>query len=441
MKAQAHALLVLIFMTAPCLFTAHAQVYNQTAQSAEYVRTMNRNAATDAADIVVYNPAGLADLSEGCHLNVANQVWFRRPSHTFDDPLAKKGRMRAEQDGTDWLIPNMHAVYRRSDWAVFVSAYIPGGAASVDYPRGSFSTRAMGAQTIGPGGPLELIYGDIKDEFLEATSLYVAISAGGAMRVTPGVSLAAGVRTISVENEMKAGLTLTQGLFGPLTQDVALRVHAKEKGRGWGIVAGIQAKPSDRLTLAAHYESPVRLQLTTSVLSDDNASKEAGLFTDGAKSPRDLPAMVGLGASYRVLDNVRCELNLNYWFQKEADWGKAADTRDIADMAGDSYSVGAAVAYSMMPGLELSTGFLYTWYAFEDMDGFYNNSLGAIEVFYENDIMAGLGFAYEIRKGLRLNCGVGVIVYKDASVTTPQGAVKMANDSSSAIALGMDWSF
>ncbi|HPC47849.1 MAG TPA: hypothetical protein PLW83_07370, partial [Deltaproteobacteria bacterium] len=140
---------------------ARAQVYNQTCQSAEYARTLNRNAAADATDIVVYNPASLVDLSEGFHINLSNQTWFRRPSHSFDDPLGK-GRLSFEQEATDWVVPNVHTAYRRSDWAVFASAYIPGGGASVKYPDGSYSTRSLGAGVIGPGGPLELLYADIR---------------------------------------------------------------------------------------------------------------------------------------------------------------------------------------------------------------------------------------------------------------------------------------
>ncbi|HPE45914.1 MAG TPA: hypothetical protein PK380_08595, partial [Deltaproteobacteria bacterium] len=69
----------LLFMST----TGTAQIYNQTCQSAEYARMVNRNAANDAADIIVYNPAGLVDLPDGFHLNVSNQIWFNRPSHTF----------------------------------------------------------------------------------------------------------------------------------------------------------------------------------------------------------------------------------------------------------------------------------------------------------------------------------------------------------------------
>ncbi|UCF55710.1 MAG: long-chain fatty acid transport protein, partial [Deltaproteobacteria bacterium] len=33
--------------------------------SAEYIRTLNRNAATDSADAVVYNPAGVMKMEDG----------------------------------------------------------------------------------------------------------------------------------------------------------------------------------------------------------------------------------------------------------------------------------------------------------------------------------------------------------------------------------------
>ena len=420
--------------------TGSAQIYNQTCQSAEYARTVNRNAATDATDIIVYNPAGLVDLSEGFHLNVSNQIWFRRPSHTFDDPLGT-GRITHEQEGTDWFVPNLHAAYAKGDWSVFGAVYIPGGGASVDYPDGSYTTRALGAGIIGQDGPLEIVYNDIKDEYLKGSSLYLAMSLGAACRVTETVSLACGIRTISVTNEIEGGLTLTDGLLGPLTQDVPLRVDVKEAGRGWGIVLGLQAKPSADLNLAVHYESPVRLDLKTDIRSGDNISEDAGLFVDGQESPRDFPAMIGLGASYRFTPRLRGEVDFNYWFQEAADWGTTAEGQDNSSLAGDSWSVGVAGAYMLTTRLEVSGGLLYTWYEFPDFDGYYNNNLGAIEVYYADDLMVGLGFGYEVVSGCRVNFGTGYIIYRDGTVRTATGDVDIENTSSTALALGVDYSF
>ncbi|MBW1744497.1 MAG: hypothetical protein JRJ47_13875, partial [Deltaproteobacteria bacterium] len=38
--------------------------------SAEYIRTLNRNAATDSADATVYNPAGVVRMEDGLYGNL-----------------------------------------------------------------------------------------------------------------------------------------------------------------------------------------------------------------------------------------------------------------------------------------------------------------------------------------------------------------------------------
>jgi len=45
--------------------------------SAEYIRTLNRNAATDSADGVVYNPAGVVKMPDGFWLNLSGQYAFK----------------------------------------------------------------------------------------------------------------------------------------------------------------------------------------------------------------------------------------------------------------------------------------------------------------------------------------------------------------------------
>lgn len=417
-----------------------AQIYNQTCQSAEYARMVNRNAATDAADITVYNPAGLVDLAPGFHLNISNQIWVRRPSHTFTDPLGT-GRLRFENEGVDWFIPSLHAVYSTSRWSVFGAVYIPGGGAAVDYPDGSYSTRALGAAVIGEDGPAYIAYKDITNERLKGSSRYVAASVGGAYRVSEQVSLALGVRTISVYNTIQAGVTLTRGWLGPLTPDIPLIVSIEERGQGTGGVFGIQITPVDRVNIALHVESPVRLNLETRIRSKDTISKDAGLFRDGQKLRRDFPGMLGLGASFQITDKIRGEVNVNYWFQKAVDWGETHEGEDISDLAGDSWSVGLAGACEVLPRLELSLGMLYTVYDWGDKDAYYNANLGAIEVFYADDLMVGFGFGYALHPRVKVNLGTGIILYRDETIQTPVGAVKVENTSSTAIVAGMNCSF
>jgi hypothetical protein len=46
-------------------------------QSARYAMTFSRNAATDAADIVAYNPAGTALLPQGLSIDISNQTLIK----------------------------------------------------------------------------------------------------------------------------------------------------------------------------------------------------------------------------------------------------------------------------------------------------------------------------------------------------------------------------
>jgi long-subunit fatty acid transport protein len=84
---------------------------------------------------------------------------------------------------------------------------------------------------------------------------------------------------------------------------------------------------------------------------------------------------------------------------------------------------------------------LYTRYDWGDLDAYYNANLGAIEVFYSDDVMFGLGFGYELLTGLKLNVGSGYIIYEDETVHTATGNVNIENTSSWAIAFGIDYSF
>jgi len=71
----------LIVSSASSLFAGGIE--NKHNWSAEYVRTLNRNAATDSADAVVYNPAGVMKMEDGFYLNLTGQYVLKDYSNTF----------------------------------------------------------------------------------------------------------------------------------------------------------------------------------------------------------------------------------------------------------------------------------------------------------------------------------------------------------------------
>ena len=59
---------------APSLWAG--SIINKTNLSADFIRTLNRNAATDMADAAVYNPAGTAMMKDGLYLKAdAIYLW------------------------------------------------------------------------------------------------------------------------------------------------------------------------------------------------------------------------------------------------------------------------------------------------------------------------------------------------------------------------------
>ncbi len=57
---------------------------NKTNWSAEYIRTLNRNAATDYADIAAYNPAGTVKLQDGFIINGSAQYLGKDYTNIID---------------------------------------------------------------------------------------------------------------------------------------------------------------------------------------------------------------------------------------------------------------------------------------------------------------------------------------------------------------------
>ncbi|MCX6583864.1 MAG: hypothetical protein NT166_27120 [Candidatus Aminicenantes bacterium] len=395
---------VLLFTGSTVLF---GQIDNLTNMSAEWIRLSNRNAALDAVDIVVYNPAGLIKLADGFHFNISNQTLIRKPEHGFDLGMGKE---TYSQDGIDPFIPNFYAAYKKDRWALFGGIYLPAGGAVVDYPHGSINTKLLGYSVIPQFGGL---YDHFKNDFLKATSLYLTFTAGGAYAISDFISIAGGLRYIDVKNTTKLGLTAADS--SGVIPGAALDLNAKMTGSGIGGIIGVDIFPLKGLNIGIRYETKVKLELTADIITD---SFEGMLISQGDKSRRDLPAMLGVGVSYDITDNLRAEADFNYFFQKQADWGTLITPLgelEYAKMAGDCYSMGACLAYRVNPKFQVSTGFLYTVFDFRDMAGYFT-TVGAFEVLYSDNCNLGAGFSYALTDKVKLNVGMSTTIWKDETI-------------------------
>lgn len=111
------------FVTLGVVCLAAAPLYaggiiNKSNQSADYLRTLNRHAATDYADAAVYNPAGVMKFDDGLKIK-ADVMYFNKDySNTVpptfngglpDPPLAGgAGELNSEKPS---IIPGFFATY------------------------------------------------------------------------------------------------------------------------------------------------------------------------------------------------------------------------------------------------------------------------------------------------------------------------------------------
>ena len=122
------------FVTSPLLAGG---IDNKTNYSADYIRTLNRNAATDSADAVVYNPAGVMKMEDGMYLKLDLQYT------AIKEATNRIGGMEFESDATDF-VPALFALYKKDRWAAFAAFSIPAGGGTVEFEQGNATTTGIG---------------------------------------------------------------------------------------------------------------------------------------------------------------------------------------------------------------------------------------------------------------------------------------------------------
>ena len=405
---------VFAFIIALCLATGvNAQIDNLANLSPEWTRIGSRNAATDAPDIMMYNPAGMVRLEAGLHIGIGNQSYFRKPSHKYDLGL---GPATYQQDGNDLFVPNINIGFTKDRWSVFGGAYIAGGGATANYPSGSVNTDLIVGGFIPAFNALFMAdYTAGKDAYLKGNSYYLATSVGGAYALNERISAGVSVRNLTARSTTEAGFTLAGSASG-LAPDMPLAVSTKDNASGMGIVAGMHAKINGKFNLSFRYESKVTLEFETTVEKD-----EPGLFTDGAKFRRDLPSVTAVGISYQATEKLKVMSDMNYYFQKNADWGPVeiehpdyAGT-ELAEMAGNAYTLSLGFEYAANESLVLSLGGVYSVNDIADREAYYTH-LGAFETIMETNFTLCTGFALSLSEKVRLNMGLFHAFYPDQTV-------------------------
>lgn len=235
-----------------------------TAQSASFIMMATRQASTDAADSLDYNPAGIALMNPGLYLSVNNQYYFMNYEQTFKGSGIDE---KYKDDRPIPIFPNVYGVYNMGkvgtgNLAVGLKAGVIGGGGYLDWngTTGTAFTAAQIAAGLTHGGATTTATRtDIEQN---VSSVYYGFGGSVAYSLFDNrLSLSVGGQYIYAQKtaETTGKLFFNTAAFGGewnLTLDSDFECDAK----GYNLIFGIDARPIDKLTLALSYETEAELK-------------------------------------------------------------------------------------------------------------------------------------------------------------------------------------
>lgn len=422
-------LICLIFlMTSPLMAGG---VDNRSNYSAEYIRTLNRNAATDSIDIIAYNPAGVMVMEDGLYANISLHYVGKDYTNTVNGQAL-------EQD-TPSVVPGLFALYKKDKWAGFFSLTIPAGGGKVEYESGNATTRVGATILMNQINALAgaAVYGTIGNERLEGEGIYYGFTLGGAYKFNDIISASLAVRYIDAQRKANAAFQLTPtalGVLAGMPTRIAI-LDYEEDADGVGLIMGLNIAKGP-FNIGIRYETVTVLDFQYTVNQDTITGLPAGLgaaqgILNGARHPRNLPAVFGFGIGYSLFPNLRFDANYTIYSQSNADWGGAEVNVD------NGWEAGISMEYIFNESLKASIGYLYTDTGMEAQ--YMLNEVPEL-----NADSFGAGLVYKWNPNLETTFGVGMVSYdSDSYINTSSGTPLVIGFEKDVffVALGMQYKF
>jgi long-chain fatty acid transport protein len=420
----------LVLYGASPLFAGGAD--NKTNWSAEYIRTLNRNAATDSADIVMYNPAGTVKMDNGLYLNLSAHY------------IAKDYNNKI--NGTDYdqdepsVVPGFFSVYKKERWAGFFGVSNVVGGGKVEFNNGNFTTTQIGWD-IGAGlnaglsagfGTDLFNYTEVTDQKFEGEQIGLGYTLGGAYKINDMFSVSLAARYVDTTIEMKGTATLNAPNPTPvpgLNDPVVASADFEEDADGWGGVLGLNITPNDQWNIGIRYDTRVDLDfdqtvnqdvITGNIIAANFPGSGGSIYdqilpafgrTNGGERTRNLPAIFAIGASYQVNPKIRLETNLTYYLNENAGFDDIPDTSRNEGDVDNGFDLGIAFEYGFTETLKASIGYLYTETGVDA-----ENMTPWLPELDAHTL--GGGVVWEVIPNLDLNFGIGQVFYQSDSFGT-----------------------
>ena len=177
-------------------------------------------------------------------------------------------------------------------------------------------------------------------------------------------------------------------------------IEVKQTGLGLAPILGLNFN-YEGLNIGARYEFRTAIEVKNKTKSNDSGMSQ---FADGARVANDLPAVLGLGASYRVLPTLTAAVSYNHFFEKNA--RMAGDKQKALEHDTNEYLFG--LEWNALSWLDVSGGVQLTRKGVSDA---YQSNIH----FDMSSTSYGLGVGLHLTKEIQLNLAYMISSYKDHS--------------------------
>lgn len=394
---------------------------NKTNWSAEYIGILNRNAATDAADIVMYNPAGVMKMKNGLYGNLSGHLIAKEYNNQIDG-------IDRDQDEAS-VVPGLFTVYKQDKWAGFfgISNIVGGG--KVDFETGNATTNFVksGVRAAFPG-----VFDIVNQEYLKAEAMGLAYTIGGAYAINDMWSFSLGVRYLKSVRKMEGIISLASSI---IPNTYIADVNFEEDADGFGGVIGINFSPSNDLNIGFHYDSQIDLDYKADVKNDTTSILPGLGVVNGAERSRNLPAVLAAGVSYKVTPKLRVETNLTVYLNSNADFPDIAGTSRDESAVDNGFDAGIGIDYALTDTLNLMCGYLYTDTGVDEAKDM------TPELPELNAHTLGTGLKYKMTDSLNFLFSLGHVFYKDDSFVNTFGQTIKYEKDITFVGLGVEYKF
>ena len=418
-------------------------VFYNSNQSAEYIRSFDRNSAVDNADIVYYNMASTPYLKDGWTFNFSDQMIFQRATvETVGNPVVGDKLYRSNNPAL--IVPNFYAAYKKGDWSVFAGLETLGATAIREWKGGLPTLDLLGKQLAGYGqdSTSQVIGADAyasayaaalhagdsvaqaqaaasaaalqaglgttyfpSSSYLKGSSYYLALRLGAARILNPQWSVAVAGRIVTAQQGI-VGSVDSSDTYDLNNHDLRTTqrtvIDVVQKANGFSGEICVNWRPVPEMVLNLTYEMATPLDFKTTV---HDGKSGGGLFVDGSKAHLDLPQVVRFGLGYQLSPGLRLSFGANAYLEKSANFSLLDNPRfqvDSTQAYRNTYEEQAALEYKVNPRWLVSFGVNFNQIG-QDQSSTIDISIPGAHANYMSE---GAGFQYTFGTDTKFNFGL-----------------------------------